>query len=164
MPARLGQDRAVKEWRPILIARLLGWGILLGYPAAVVAVMASVWNDPAERRAAAATMAVFLPMPLFAWRGALHPYVRADDVLLTIRNPLATHRVSFAEIEGATPGYNGVTVHRRDGTAVTAWAVQKSNLAAWRDKHTRADELCDYVNARTGGALPQAQHLRGDLH
>jgi hypothetical protein len=123
-------------------------------------VVVSVWDDPSERGAAAATMALFAPMALFAWRGALHPFVRADDTELTVRNPLGTHRLPWKEVEGATPGYSGVTVYRRNGAPVTAWAVQKSNLAAWRNKQTRADALCDYVNSRTAGSLPDARHFR----
>lgn len=150
----------MKEWRPIVLARLVGWIVLLGYPVVFVAVLISVWDDPSERGAAAATMALFAPMPLFAWRGALHPVVRADDHELTIRNPLGTHRLAWADIEGATPGYSGVAVHRREGASVTAWAVQKSNLASWRNKRTRADEFCDYVNSRTSRSLPDPRHFK----
>ncbi|MEV4533118.1 PH domain-containing protein [Asanoa sp. NPDC049518] len=87
--------------------------------------------------------AVLVPL-LFA----LRPAVTLTGTEVLVRNPLRTRRVPLAEITDAKTGYGGLRIETRDGRAVTAWAVQKSNVASWSGKHTRADDVADTIRAQ----------------
>jgi hypothetical protein len=39
------------------------------------------------------------------------------------------------------PGYHGLEITTRQGDVAVAWAVQKSNLARWLKRRTRADDV-----------------------
>ncbi|HEV7708436.1 MAG TPA: PH domain-containing protein [Asanoa sp.] len=75
----------------------------------------------------------------------LRPAVTLTETDVEVRNPLRTRRVPVAEITDAKTGYGGLRIETRDGRAVTAWAVQKSNLANWRGQHTRADDVAEAI-------------------
>ncbi|GIF65354.1 hypothetical protein Ais01nite_33890 [Asanoa ishikariensis] len=87
--------------------------------------------------------AVLVPL-LFA----LRPAVILTGTDVEVRNPLRTRRVPLAEITDAKTGYGGLRIETRDGRAITAWAVQKSNVASWSGRHTRADEVADAIRAQ----------------
>ncbi|GAA1844969.1 PH domain-containing protein [Asanoa iriomotensis] len=76
---------------------------------------------------------------------ALRPAVTLTDTEVEVRNPLRTRRLPLGEVVDAKTGYGGLRIETRDGRAVSAWAVQKSNLASWSGRHTRADEVADAI-------------------
>ncbi|REF95809.1 PH (Pleckstrin Homology) domain-containing protein [Asanoa ferruginea] len=84
----------------------------------------------------------------------LRPAVTLTETDVDVRNPLRTLRVPIAEITDAKTGYGGVRIETRAGRAVTAWAVQKSNLANWRGQHTRADDVAEAIRQ---AARPRAR-------
>jgi hypothetical protein len=81
----------------------------------------------------------------------LRPAVTLTETDVEVRNPLRTLRVPVAEITDAKTGYGGLRIETRDGRAVTAWAVQKSNLANWRGQHTRADDVAEAIREASRG-------------
>jgi hypothetical protein len=86
-------------------------------------------------------------LPVGFWLGALRPFIRAEESGVTVRNPLSTTHVSYADIVGCTPGYSGLAIRTRSGTVV-AWAVQTTNIASWLHKHTRADDVAAFIESR----------------
>ncbi|MEV0713812.1 PH domain-containing protein [Asanoa sp. NPDC050611] len=84
--------------------------------------------------------AVLLPALL-----ALRPAVTLTETDVEVRNPLRTQRLPLADVADAKTGYGGLRIETRDGRAVTAWAVQKSNLANWTGRRTRADDVADAI-------------------
>jgi hypothetical protein len=81
----------------------------------------------------------------------LRPGVTLTETDVEVRNPLRTLRVPVAEITDAKTGYGGLRIETGEGRAVTAWAVQKSNLANWRGQHTRADDVAEAIRAASRG-------------
>jgi hypothetical protein len=82
---------------------------------------------------------------------AVRPSVTLTDTDVEVRNPLRTRRVPLGEIADAKTGYGGLRIETRDGRAVNAWAVQKSNLASWSGRHTRADDVADAIRKAARG-------------
>ena len=79
------------------------------------------------------------------WRCGLYPRVVLTPTELTIQNPLRTHRVPLSQIVAAAGDWSGVVVTTAGGREVAAWAIQKSNLAKWRNRPTRADKAADAI-------------------
>jgi hypothetical protein len=50
------------------------------------------------------------------------------------------------------PGYHGLEFTTREHEVVIAWAVQKSNVAGWPKRRTRADDVADFLQQSTGHA------------
>lgn len=67
----------------------------------------------------------------------------SEDV--TVVNPFSTRRIRLDEIQGVEGGYDGLELRLRDGTTVTAWAVQKANWAQWTGRRTRADDAAQAI-------------------
>lgn len=84
---------------------------------------------------------------VLAWRAAFWPalILTANDV--TVRNPWGTSQVPLRDVAGAGGGYAGLSIQRRSGGTVTAWAVQKSNAAKKSGRTTRADEVTAAIMA-----------------
>jgi hypothetical protein len=87
--------------------------------------------------------------PVGLWLGALRPFVRAEDEGLIVRNPISTRHIHYGDIVLCRPGYSGLEIITRNGR-VTAWAVQKSNLASWLHTRTRADEVAAFIDQHRG--------------
>lgn len=85
---------------------------------------------------------------LVLWfRSAFRPEVVLTATDLVVRNPGGTRQVSLREVAAVEPGYGGLTITTVTGERVVAWAVQKSNLAKWTGRHTRADEVVAAITA-----------------
>jgi hypothetical protein len=57
--------------------------------------------------------------------------------------------VPYRDIALVGVSYAGLTIRRGSGgRLVVAWAVQKSNIARWLHRRTRADEVADVIRAR----------------
>lgn len=85
---------------------------------------------------------------LGAWRWAFVPYVAMNATGLDVQNFLGRAQISYDDIDAVGVSYAGLTIVRRSGRPVVAWAVQKSNLAIWFHRRTRADEVADAIRAR----------------
>ena len=77
--------------------------------------------------------------------GGIRSRICAEAEGLLVVNGVGSHRIPWGDILSASPGYFGITLVRRDGTSVTAWAVQKSNLATWGGRRTRADDVAETI-------------------
>jgi hypothetical protein len=143
---------APRTWRTSGAARgfvaVVVFGLLaLGAVLLVAAVAAIVNGQPA---AAAGLLAVAVVVPLGAWplwRLAFAVSITLEPTKVVIRNPAGTRVVSLEEISAVRPGYYGLTFVLTGGRQVTAWAVQKWNLATWLRLRTRADEIADEILA-----------------
>jgi hypothetical protein len=101
--------------------------------------------------------AVFGVLGLVGWvLTALRPYVALTDADLVVRNPLRARRISIGHVSRVAPGYGGLTVTTTGGTQIVAWAVQKSNLAQWTGRHTRADDVAEAINKAVESARAPA--------
>jgi hypothetical protein len=70
-----------------------------------------------------------------------------------IQNPVRRHDLAWAEIETVVAGYDGVEITTRGDDVVVGWAVQKSNLARWLRRRTRADDVAEFL-AQAAKAAP----------
>lgn len=70
---------------------------------------------------------------------------------VTIGRFLKGQSIRWSEIESASPSYFGIQIYKHDGSSVVCPAVQKSNLASWLGKRTRADDLADLITTRARG-------------
>jgi hypothetical protein len=133
-----------QTWRVSLAGRIFGFVLIaFGLWVIVRAGMAAA-RDGMDLALAYALVfggaAVLLSLLL-----AVRPAVTLSETDVEVRNPLRTRRVPLAEVADAKTGYGGLRIEIRDGRAVTAWAVQKSNLASWTGRRTRADDVADAI-------------------
>lgn len=80
-----------------------------------------------------------------AWLFAFRPRVYLDRTNVTVVNPLRTTVVPLDRVQPTSrAGYAGlVIVYFEAGRIqrVSAWAIQKWNLAVWLNRQTRADRI-----------------------
>lgn len=81
------------------------------------------------------------------------PYLKATQDRLVIRNPFQVSDILWSNIEDFRPGYWGIVVMKKDGSSVTAMAVQKANASVWLGVETRADDVVDVLKQRRRAAL-----------
>ena len=86
-----------------------------------------------------------------AWRWGTHPLIGASDAGVTVRNPLRSLVVPWDDVVGCRATARGVTLLRRSGPPVVAWAVQKPSVSAWTGRHTVADDVVAYLVDRALG-------------
>ncbi|MGC5290622.1 PH domain-containing protein [Micromonospora sp. DT231] len=85
---------------------------------------------------------------LVSWfRLAFRPAVTLTDEEVIVRNPNGSQQVSLNDVATVEPGYGGLTITTTRGERVVAWAVQKSNLATWTGRQTRADDVAASITA-----------------
>lgn len=97
------------------------------------------------------------PLLALAVLGGLRPYVSASTSGLVIQNPFTRREVAWDDVVDVVPSYHGLEVVTH-GETVSAWAVQKSNIARWLGRRTRADDVAGTLIAlrdkQTGGHTP----------
>lgn len=81
----------------------------------------------------------------YAYTSALRPSITLTNSELVIRNKFRTYRIDLNTIVRVDAGYHGVGVQTRHGQVVHGWAVQKSNLARWLGRQTRADLVVEAI-------------------
>ena len=129
----------------------IGIGAVVSCGGAAWAGWAAAHGDGEALIVASTLDLVFVPMALGAWRWGLHPFLALGAEGLLIRNPYgASTLIPWEQIAGCSPGYSGVTISTSEGEELTAWAVQKWNLARWFGIATRADRLCGAISSRAG--------------
>ncbi|MFI7440782.1 hypothetical protein [Nonomuraea indica] len=74
---------------------------------------------------------------------SVRPCIMLTDDSVIVRNPYKTQHISLAGVARVSAGYDGICITMRDGSQIVAWAVQKSNLARWLGRRTRADAVVD---------------------
>ncbi|MET8262181.1 PH domain-containing protein [Micromonospora sp. NPDC005553] len=131
MTQHVGNPLAPQIWRVsslgrfgvlalVPLAGLLSWlalGSVLASALAIVGALLSWWR--------------------FAWR----PAVILTDTEVILRNPNASQHIALRDVRIVDAGYGGLTITTSTNERVVAWAVQKSNLAKWTGRHTRADDV-----------------------
>lgn len=75
----------------------------------------------------------------------MRPAVILTHDELVMRNPFSTDRIPLREVVVLDPGYSGLSVMTAGKGAYVAWAVQKSNIAYWAGRHTRADHVAEEI-------------------
>jgi hypothetical protein len=85
-----------------------------------------------------------------AWLFVFWPAVIVTGTEVIVRNPWGIQRVPLGDIVGTGGAYAGLSIQRRSGGTVAAWAVQKSNAAKWSGKTSRADEVATAIMAAAG--------------
>ena len=129
-----------RTWRVSALGRV---GVLALIPLSM-AVAWLLWDSvPVSLLAGVGALAAW-------WRFSLHPAVILTGTELIVRNPYGQRRVALTDVVDAAPGYGGLTVTTSTGEHVVAWAVQKSNLATWTARRTRADEVAEAIVAACG--------------
>ena len=95
-----------------------------------------------------ASASVLILCAVGCWRWGLHPRIIATFTGIEIRNALTTHFIPWRDFVSCKTSYRGLTIVRRGGGRVFAFAVQKSNLSVWRHLRTRADDIAEYLARR----------------
>jgi hypothetical protein len=150
---RIGHTATVDEtqvWRMGLVARCCAWAVVvLGVAGVAVAAVATA-TDPSDGHWIAGLIMAGIcgGAAVWSWRYVLHPAIIAAPDGLTIRNPWRTHARSWDDVVDCQPSYYGIAVADRHGGGVYAFAVKKSNVATWRERRTRADEVAEGLARR----------------
>jgi hypothetical protein len=108
---------------------------------AIVTVYAFIVGGPV------AGLVVLVLGAVIAWLFVFWPAVIVTETEVIVRNPWGVQRVPLGDIVGTGGAYAGLSIQRRSGGTVAAWAVQKSNAAKWSGKASRADEAAAAVMA-----------------
>jgi hypothetical protein len=77
------------------------------------------------------------------WLFGLRPRVELTDDAVIVQNPLRRSVLDLGSITEVRASYGGLIFDVRWHRAVTAWAVQKTILAGWVGRRTRADEIAE---------------------
>lgn len=132
-------------WRVTAVGRFGAVAISVVWLA--LAVGFTVGNEPSV----VLLWVAFAAIMIGAWRWAFVPFIALTDTGVVIQNRLLRATVAYADIAAVQPGYSGLTITRRSGGSVTAWAVQKTNMKRWQGREdTRADQVAGAIRARAG--------------
>jgi hypothetical protein len=82
------------------------------------------------------------------WRWFLVPYVALDAEHLEVQGVLSLRSVGYGSIDSVRPGSMGLQVQTNKEGAILIWAIQKSKVAEWLHKDTRADEVAAAIMDR----------------
>lgn len=149
-------DGAVSEqtWRPppLLRAAYFLSGTLLG--ALATGGIVSGFVAPDSRPWSFVVAAMTSAGAVGFWLAATRPALTASDDGVTVRGALTTTQVGWTDVIRCVPGYSGIAIVRRDGSVITANAVQKSNYAQAAGRRTRADEVAKAIEARARSFAP----------
>jgi hypothetical protein len=140
--AETGQDAVV--WRVSDLGRVLCTVAAVGCGGGALAllILAGAGHGGTRALVGAAMLALIAAGLLwFSWR----PSITLLDDRVVVRNPLGTVTVPLRRIVATGPGYTGLVLRLADGRVVTAWAVQKTNLATWLHRETRSDRVAAQI-------------------
>jgi hypothetical protein len=140
--AGTGRDAVV--WRVSDVGRVLCTIAAVGCGGGALALLVVAATGHGGVRAligAAMLAAIAAGLLWFAWR----PSLTLLDDRVVVRNPLGTVTVPLRRIVATGPGYTGLVLKLADGSVVTAWAVQKTNLASWLHRETRSDRAAAQI-------------------
>ena len=130
-----------QTWRVSLAGRVVGILVLV-----LAGVVASAIVVSGLDLTAKVVPVMFLgALAAFVYVNALRPSIALTSSELVIRNRFRTYRIDLNTIARVDAGYHGVCVQTRHGQVVHGWAVQKSNVARWLGRHTRADLVVEAI-------------------
>jgi hypothetical protein len=86
------------------------------------------------------------------WRWYLVPYVALNAEDLEVQGVLSLRSVGYGSICDVSPGAMGLEVQTVKEGSVLIWAIQKSKVAEWLHKDTRADEVAAAIMERVAQA------------
>ena len=82
------------------------------------------------------------------WRWYLVPYVALTAERLEVQGVLSQRSVGYGSISGVSPGAMGLQVQTAKEGSILIWAIQKSKVAEWLHRDTRADEVAAAIMQR----------------
>lgn len=90
--------------------------------------------------------AVFLGIAgVTVWLATFRIMVAVGHDSMVIRNPLRTYVLKLDDIVSLTPEYEGLAVRTRQGSELTAVAIQRWNLTLFLRRRSRADDAVDLI-------------------
>lgn len=140
-----------RVWRTGVVARVVGWLIAVVAALLAVSALGTALSGEIPLGGAVVVILVNSVVAVAAWRWGSYPLVAASDAGLTIRNPLRTVVIPWDDIAGARASSLGLTVARRSGEQVVAWAVTRSTSSTWLARPSRSDDVIAYLAARVFG-------------
>lgn len=141
------------EWGPSRLTRRFLW-LFIGFMLVMGAVFVAAGSadGPTGLMLGLGVAVLLAGLPAFVALRAIRRLRIVDDGTdLVLVSLMSVRRIPWSDVVGATPGYAGITVLLRSGDTALSGAVQKSNIAAWLHRSTRADEVADYIGQRAGG-------------
>lgn len=130
-----------QTWRVSLVGRVFGILVLVVSGIVASAIIAS-GLDLASK---VVPVVLLCGLAAVVHVNALRPSITLASSELVIRNRFRTYRIGLDTIARVDAGYHGIGVQTRHGQVVHGWAVQKSNLARWLGRHTRADLVVEAI-------------------
>jgi hypothetical protein len=146
------EQEVTHGWRTSRAAQICGWTGVLVLTGFVLLLLRAALQPNVSVPAALAMVAMVAGASIHVYRLSVHPRIWATVHGLLVRNPYSTIEVPWAEIKKLSPGYSGLCIQRSDGSEVTAWAVQKSNIANAAGHRTRADAVAEDIARRAAQA------------
>lgn len=137
-------------WRPNRLAAPAGYVL-----AAIFVVLGVAEAIQGQLGAGIAVICVAPIGVLATWRLASVPYVAASSGGIVVQNPILRRTIQWQNVASVECGYAGLVIRTKDGDAISAWAIQKSNLARWTHSRTRADDVAAILMSNSG--LPQPE-------
>lgn len=141
-----------KTWQVRRAGRVATWCLVSIYGlVTTISIVGEVAAESSGGRTTGFVSAVLFGFLLVStYRQGIRPRIEARESDLLVVNPWTTYRVAWSDIEELVPGYRGITIRRRSGPPVEAWAAQKSNLATALNEGTRADEIAEEIAQLAG--------------
>jgi len=99
--------------------------------------------DGATRQDAYSGVVIAVAAVAGFWLFGLRPYIRLDDHEIVVQNPIRRVRLALDHVTAVRPSYSGLVIDLNWNRAVTAWAVQKSNVSYWTEGKGRADMVAE---------------------
>ncbi len=130
-------------WRPNRLGALAGYLVTIVFAAIGVAV--------AVRGLVGVSVLLFITAAvagLATWRCASVPFIASSPEGIVVQNPLLRRTIPWQSVRRIQGGYYGLRITTKEGDTVIAWAVQKSNVAKWTKRRTRADRVATALLAR----------------
>jgi hypothetical protein len=137
-------------WRVEASARYLAVGVALFF----VLVAAFLTVIGINLLGAVFLWVLAIAVMLGIWRWFLVPYVALDAEHLEVQGVLSLRSVGYGSIDSVRPGSMGLQVQTNKEGAILIWAIQKSKVAEWLHKDTRADEVAAAIMDRVALASP----------
>ncbi len=82
------------------------------------------------------------------WRWYLVPYVALNAEDLEVQGVLSLRSVGYGSISDVSPGPTGLKVETAKEGSILIWAIQKSKVAEWLHRDTRADQVAAAIMER----------------
>ena len=129
-------------WRPRLAGRVCGVIFAAG---SALATIGAVINVVRGDLVLLTGLVLFPVCGVLSWQLSIGSSLTLTPAEVIVRNPFGTSRIPLPDITDVKAGYGSLAIRRADRTTITAWAVQKANIATWLRRHTRADDVVEAI-------------------